>query len=447
MKKIFALSLFLFISVFEIQAQETIDLNEAIKDAIKNNTNVSNLEKSLEIQQLSTSSARGDLFPDLNLTAGWTRNNTFSEGTVRFVNGVPTIIPKQNSWINNFNVGVNTSVVLFNGFANYTQVKLSQANEMAVRIDLEKEKYDIAFRINSAYFDVLKKEKIVVANEENLADSKRTLESIKEFMNVGKRTIADVYRQDVQVAQNELALERSKNDLDKSKIDLLLAINTDLNKQYAVSDNTIKTDLTEADLKAVLDKNANTEMLVNTALQRRYDYQSSLQIVRINEVQLSIDKKNLYFPTLSATSNYNLNASRINGLQDSRSFTFGFLLSYPIFQGFSLDNKRQTSEIVIKQRQEDVKQLEQQIRSDIKKSYLDIETQYKQIEILNRNIVSAEQDRLLSEENYRVGLGTILEVQTAATKLNSLKIDLINAYYDFLLAEKRINYYSGELSY
>ena len=447
MKKFFLLSIILLITVFKINAQETIELNEAIRLALVNNTNVMNLERSLQIQRLNTSTARGDLFPDLSLSANWNRNNTVSEGTVRFINGVPTAIPQQNSWINNFNVGLNGSVILFDGFANYTQVELSEQNEVSLRINLEKERYDIAFRINTAYFDVLKKEKIVVANEENLADSRRVLESIREFMNVGKRTIADVYRQDVQVAQNELLLERSKNDLDKSKIDLLLAINTDLNKNYSVSDNSINTNLAEADLKAVLDRNANTETLVNTALQKRFDYRSSLQLVRINQVQLNIDKKSLYFPTLSASTNYNLNASRIGNLQDSRNFSFGFSLSYPIFQGFSLDNRRQASEITIKQRQEDVKQLEQQIRSDIKKSYLDIETQYKQIEILNRNIVSAEQDKLLSEENYRVGLGTILEVQTAATKLNSLKVDLINSYYDFLLAEKRINYYSGELSY
>lgn len=447
MKKYITLSAIFFSAIFQVQAQEVINLNQAISAAINNNTSVSNLQKSLQIQNLTTSTAHGNLFPDLSLSASWFRNNTFSNGGVRFVNGVPTTIPKQDSWINSFNVGLNGSIVLFNGFANYEEVNLSEANEVIIRINLEKEKYDVAFRVLNAYFDVLKKGKIVTANEENLADSRRILESIREFMNAGKRTIADVYRQDVQVAQNELALERSRNDLRKSKIDLLLAINTDLNKEIEVSGNDIDSNLTEGELKAVLDKNSNTEILLGRALQKRYDYKASLQSVRINQVQLNIDRKNLYYPSVTASTNYNLNASQIQNLQDSRSFNFGLTVSYPIFQGFSLSNRRQQSELVIRQRQDDVQQLEQQIRSDIKKSYLDIETQYKQVEILNRNIVSAEQDRLLSEENYRIGVGTLLDVQTAATKLNALKIDLINSYYDFLLAEKRINYYTGELSY
>lgn len=445
MKKIFFLSIFLFSAVIKIDAQEIIDLDKAVNIAIKNNTNVSNLEKNLDIQKLSTQTSKGNLFPTLSLTAGWSRNNTYSDGTVSFQNGVPIIIPEQDTWINNFGMGLNSSVTLFNGLANLEQVDLSKENEISALISLDKQKYDIIYNISTVYFDVLKKEKIVIANNENLDDSKKQLERVKEFMDVGKKTVADVYRQDVQVAQNELAVERSKNELKKSKVDLLLAMNTDMNMDYNVSDSKIQTDLSDAELKMILDKNSETEVLLNKALSNRYDYKASLQNMKISQVQNSIDKKSLYFPTITGFANYNLNASRVENILGSRAFNFGLSLNYPIFQGFRLNNKAQTSEITIKQNQDNTRQLEQQIRSEIKKAYIDLETQYKQIEILNRNIRSAEQDKILSEENYRVGLGTLLDAQTAATKLNSLKIDQINAYYDFLLAEKRIRYYVGDL--
>lgn len=445
-KKLFLFSVFLSISV-QAYSQETIDLNEAVNTALNNNTDVVNLRRSLQIQEFNTSSAKGTLFPDLSLSATWNRNNTFSEGTVRFQNGVPIIIPKQNTWINNFFVGVTSSVTLFNGFSNYQQINFQQENERLIRTQLDKEKYDVVYKVNSSFFDVLKKEKVVDANEETLEDSRRQLASVKEFMDVGKKTIADVYRQDVQVAQDELSLERSRNDLSKSKVNLLLAMNTNLDKEYSTSAQGINTDLSESELKNILDRNSNTDELTSAALNKRYDYKAALQSVNVNKVQLSIDKKNLYFPTISAFGNYGLNASRIGEIADSRSFSFGINVSYPIFQGFKLSNKSQISEITIKQKEEDRKQLEQQIRSDIKKAYLDMETQYKQIEILNRSLKSAEQDKLLSEENYKVGLGTLLDVQTATTKLNNLKIDQINSYYDFLLAERTLKYYSGDLNY
>lgn len=447
MNKYILLAIFFLSNAFSVNAQEIIDLNKAITTAINNNTNVSNLEKTLEIQKLSTLSAKGNLIPSLDLSARWSRNNTYSQGSVRFEGGTPIAVPEQNSWINGFGVGLSTQVTLFNGFSNLRQIDLSKENETAARINLDKTKYDIIFNVTSAYFDLLKKEKIVLVNQDNLKDSQSQLDRIKEYMNVGKKTLADVYKQDVLVAQNELALERSINDFNKSKVDLLLAMNDDMNKEFSISESSVDINLTSSDIQNIVERNANTEALLNRALEKRFDYKSTLQDIKINEVQISIDRKNLYFPTLSAFSNYNLSSSRIEDLTGLRTFQFGFQLTYPIFQGFKLDNKRQTSELTLRQKQDDLNQLQQQIRSEIKKSYLDLQTAKKQIEILNRNLVSAEQDKLLSEENYRVGVGTLLDVQLASTKLNSLKIDRINAYYDFLLAERKLNYYTGELSY
>ena len=447
MIKYLILPVILFAVNFQIYSQEVLDLRTALEIALQNSTSVMNLENSLGIQKLSTKTAKGNLFPSLSLSANWSRNNTFSEGTVRFENGVPIIIPKQDTWINNFNLGLNSQVTLFNGLSNLKQIDLEEENESSIKINLDKEKYDIAYKVNAAFFDVIKREKIVTVNQDNLKDSRDQLERINEFMNVGKRTIADVYKQDVLVAQNELILERSVNDFKKSKVDLLLAINSNLDADFTPSENGINYNLSDSDLKQIIDRNSNTDVLMNRALEKRYDYKSSIQDIKIGETQLNIDRKNQYFPIISGFANYNLNASRVNNILDSRSFSFGLSLSYPIFQGFKMDNKRQASEISIKQKQDNLSQLEQQIKSDLKKAYIDLETAFKQIEILNRNIKSAEQDKLFSEENYRVGIGTLLDVQTASTKLNSLKIERINAYYDFLLAEKRLNYFSGELIY
>ena len=101
----------------------------------------------------------------------------------------------------------------------------------------------------------------------------------------------------------------------------------------------------------------------------------------------------------------------------------------------------------MKQKSEDLKKLELQIKSEIKKAVLDLEAAYKQLEILERNIASAEQDKILSEENFLVGYGTILDVQVATTKLNNLKINRINAIYNFILAKKQIEYLIGQLKF
>lgn len=169
--------------------------------------------------------------------------------------------------------------------------------------------------------------------------------------------------------------------------------------------------------------------------------------IELNKINVDIYKKNFIFPTLSAFGSYNLNSTSIGEIFDNRTASYGLTLSYPIFQGFSLDNNVQIAEVQVKVKEEEIRELEQSIRSNIQKSLLDLETAFKQIEIIDRNIVSAEQDKLLADESYRIGIGTLLDAQIATTSLNNLRIERINAVYNFLIAKRVLDYYTGILKY
>jgi outer membrane protein len=447
MKKTLILLVLMMIYGGVIFSQETIDLKNAISIAIEKNPAISTLQNNLSIQKLNIKSANGSLYPTLSLSGSWSRNNSFSKGSTQLYNGIPIYVPDQNVWQNSFNLGLSSSVTLFNGFANYQNVDLENQNEVGLKIQLEKTKTDLVLTIYQKFFDAVKKEKIVVTYEDNLKNSRDQLDKIKEYVNVGKKTVSEIYKQDVQVAQNELSLEQSKNDYSKSKIDLLYAMNDDVNKNIAIDSKDINANLTVAELKAILDRSVNVDELVRNAVAGRYDYKSATQDIKINQTKLSLALKNLYFPTLTAFGNYNLTGKEIQNIWDSRTLAVGLSLSYYIFQGNKYDINKQIAEVNIKQKSEDLVKLEQQIKSDIKKAIIDLETAYKQIEILDRNIKSAEQDKILSEENFRIGYGTLLDVQTANTSLNNLLVSRINSIYNFLFAKKQIEYLSGQLNY
>jgi outer membrane protein len=447
MKKLIILAVLMLAYTGQIFPQEAIDLKKAINIAIEKNTTLSTLQNNLSIQKLNIKYARGNLYPTLSLSGSWSRNNNFSSGGTQLINNIPIPVAEQNTWQNNFNFGLASQVTLYNGFANYQSIELENQNDASLRLQFEKTKTDIIINIYQKFFDVVKKEKIVKTNEDNLMNSKDQLSKINEYVNVGKKTVSEIYKQDVQVAQNELAVEQSINDFSKAKIDLLYAMNDDLNKSITIDSKDINAGLSVTELKAILDKSRNVDELVKNAVAGRYDYKSAMQDIKINQTKLSLALKNLYFPTLSAFSNYNITGKEVQSIFDSRTFSIGLSLSYYLFQGNKFDINRQIAEVNIKQKSEDIVKLEQQIRSDIKKAIIDLETAYKQIEILDRNIKSAEQDKLLSEENFRIGYGTLLDVQTASTSLNNLHISRINSIYNFLFAKKQIEYLSGQLNY
>ena len=444
--KITLVIFFLIISNVMI-AQETIDLKKAITIAMEKNTTLSTIQNNLSVQKLRIKSTKGSLYPTLSLSGSWSRNNSVSEGGTQLFNNIPIYVPGQNSWQNSFNLGLNSQVLLFNGFANYENIELEKQNDASLRLGYEKTKDDIIISIQQKFFDVLKKEKIVFSNQANLQVSKDLLDKIRVYVEVGKKTISDVYKQDVQVAQDELTLESSINDFKRAKIDLLFTMNDDLNKEYSADAKGLNAEVTLDELKNILNKSKDVNSLISSAYNKRNDYKSALQDIKINQIKLGIAQKNLYFPTISAFGNYNLNGKEIQNIADTRSLSIGLSLSYYFFQGYTYDVNKQIAEVNIKQKSEDLVKLEQQIKSDLKKSIIDLETAYKQIEILDRNIKSAEQDKLLSEENFRIGYGTLLDVQTATTRLNNLITSRINSIYNFYIARKQIEYLSGQLTY
>ncbi len=447
MKNIILLFLVILINGKILYAQELIDLNTAIKRAIKNNPDISLIQSNIQIQKLNIQVKKGDLYPTLSLSSGWSKNNTFSKGGVIIQNGIPIFIGDQSRWEDNYFAGLNSQVILYNGFANYESIELERQNEASIKMNLEKLKYDIVINIYAKYFDVLKKEKIVMINEENLINSQEQLKKIKEYVDIGIKRASEIYKQDAQVAQNELELERAKNDLSKAKVDLLASMYENVNKDISVTSSGLDISFNTENLYKIKESYKDADILTNQALENRYDYKLALQEITINEIKLDIAKKNLYFPTISAFGNYNVSGRQISDITNNRVFTFGISLNYSIFQGFKLDVNRQIAEVNVKQKNEEINKLRYQIYSDIKKAIIDLETSYKQVEIIDRNIKAAEQDKILSEENFRIGYGTLLDVQTATIRYNNLLIERINSVYNFYLAKTQIDYLSGKLKY
>lgn len=446
--KIKILLFFLILAFYSVSfAQETYDLNKSVNTALKNDLTLYTLENRMAIQELNVKGAYGYLIPSLSLNGNWSRNNAFSSGGTIYQNGIPIQVGDQITWNNNLSFGLNSNVVLFDGTANYENISLEKQNLTVLKTNYEKTKQDIIVKIYQRFFEVIKRQKIVETNIENLKVSVEQLNRIKEYVNVGKKTQSDVYKQDVLVAQNELSILSSENEFAKSKVELLNSMYEDVAKQIKVELSGVNVPESTDDLNVILVQYSDYEKLVNDALASRYDYKSILEDIKANEIKLGIAKKNIYFPTLSAFGNYNISGTDIDNVTNNRVLTFGFSLSYPIFQGFQRDISKQAGEVNIKQRKEDLSQLERNIRSEIKKAIFDLQTAYKQIDIVERNIKASEQDKILSEENFRLGYGTLLDVQVATTTLNNIQIDRINYIYNFLIAQKYLEYLAGIIKY
>ncbi|CAN5499951.1 hypothetical protein BH10BAC5_BH10BAC5_26800 [soil metagenome] len=442
-------SSYVFLILFSTSsnAQEVIDYKKAVNTAFQNSSLVTTVYNDIDRQKYNITIAKGNLLPSLSLSAGWSRNLTDTKGGFIVQNGIPIPVSSNSTGRNNYSASLSANYTIFNGFANNRQIDLEEENQQYNLFNLEKQRRSLIIAVTRNYIDILKKEKIIVANRDNLTVSQAQLLSIREYFNVGKKIIGDVYKQEVLVSQNDLKVEQSINELLKTKVDLLLTMNVNPDKEFTVNESDFNINMTDAEIVQTVASYQNIEVLVGKAKQNRFEYKNAMQSISISELNYDISNKAFLFPTISAFGNYSYSGDAIGNIDNNRVLNFGINLSYSIFQGWNLDSKRQQSDISIKQKRQDLYLLENQFRSDIKKAKYDLETAYKQYAILDKSLQSALQDRTLSEESYRLGLATLLDVQTSTTNYNNIVINRITTLYDFLQAKKQLEYLTGEIKY
>ncbi len=431
-------------------SQNRLTLRDALTSAYRNNPAIVKNQYQIESQESTIKTAYGDLFPTLSFNMGVSHTNQISPPGLVFdpVTGTYTTGTENtsNSFMN-YSLNFRSDVTLFNGFNNYDRIDAEKQIQLRNRRELEQAKQDVTVQVLSNYISVLRNLQVVKIDSATLEDSRVQLQAVQVYVQVGTKTLDDVYKQQVIVAQNELALEQAKNEVNKSIADLSYNANLPQNVLYTVDTTEFSTNLSNTDLENYVTRNSNPQILVDNALRNRYDYKASLENLEVLKTNLEIARSALIFPTITGFGQYGLQANNIGDLSNSRTFTIGLNLSYPIFEGFSFENQREQALINLRSANVDVKNLSNQITLNIEKALYDLRSLLKQIEITDASLQSAERDRYLAEESYKVGRGTLLEVNTAAINYNNLLITRSNLIYNFIFAQKQLEYYQGLLKY
>jgi len=101
----------------------------------------------------------------------------------------------------------------------------------------------------------------------------------------------------------------------------------------------------------------------------------------------------------------------------------------------------------MKSAHETLDQSHRQIQVDLKKGLLDLEATEKRVEVSQKSVQSAQEDRRIAEERYNLGAGTLLDLLTANAQSTTAISNKVNAVYDYILAKRQMEYYLGTLSH
>ncbi len=423
------------------QTKKTLTLSECIKIALENNTIIKQAEYSTQIQSASVMQAYGIFLPNLNLSGNW--NRTQRESDLTYIPGLGTVPFRTSQTLSSFSTTASTSIILFNGFANFASLNRAKSNYLSSDYNLKRAKQSAIFQVYQLYLNVLRNKQLLKVAQDNLKRSQRQLERIIEANRVGSVSLADVYRQEVQVGNDELSLIRAQANYDKAKADLLVYLGLIPSDEYEFEDPSIKMEIDTTEFEELRKRVKDLDDLILKAINARPDYKSAIASLNSAKSGVTVAMSG-YMPTISAFGNFNLNSNEFSTLTKNRSIAWGISISFPIFDRLQLQTQVQQAKLNVKNAEVQVEQAKRQITADVKKAILDLESAMKQLEVAERQVKSAELDLKTAEEKYNIGAGTLLDLLIATANYTSAVSSRVNAIYDYIIAKIQLQYALGE---
>lgn len=421
-----------------------LTLNKSIEIALSQNTQVILAENTVRAQESNVLAAYGNLLPTVNASGFWSRQNLQTESV--YLQGIGNLPFQQSSTSNSFRTSATASFTIFDGFGNTAGLNRARAGALSSEFSLDRTKQSVVITTTQLYLNVLRTEQLLKVAQDNLKRSMRQLERIEESNRVGAVALADVYRQQVVVGNDEIAVIQAENNHDRAVADLVFFLGLGALDEYRFEDSTIPTEFNTAEFQSVNEQYRDVRSLMDQALKLRPDYQSAIE--NRNRARSGVTAaRSGHFPSVSGFTSYGLSSPEIDKLRDNRSLTWGISISLPIFNGWQIHNAVQQAKVDMKNAEETLDQAHRQIQVDLKKSLLDLEASEKRIEVSQKSVQSAEEDRRIAEERYNLGAGTLLDLLTANAQYTTAVSNKVNAIYDYILAKRQMEYYVGTLSY
>src|ERR1019366_8571403 len=193
--------------------QKVWTLKECIDQALQKNIALNQNIQNNEIYGINYKQSKANLYPNLNLA------DVHSLDYGRSINPVTNQYSNQNASTNN--LGLTSTITLYNGLKNINLVKENRLNYEAGNLDIEKMKNDLMLNVVAAYMQVLFEYDAVNIAQTQIDVTTEHLNYTEKYVKAGSLPESNLLQMQAQLASDNAAKVSVENQLQLAKLILM----------------------------------------------------------------------------------------------------------------------------------------------------------------------------------------------------------------------------------
>ena len=424
----------LFVLGHPLLAQKTkLSKEEAVQLTLENNFGIVIANNNLKVAENNKGLLNSGFLPAISANGGASYDNndqeaTFQDGSTSSIDGAETT---------RYNASVNLNYTLFDGLGrwyNYKRLKEEyNLSELQARETIE----TTILQLFTVYYEVARLTENIVVLQETYVNTENRLTRAEYSFEFGQNNKLDVLNAQVDLVNDSINLMNERQTLKNTQRDLNVLLNRELSTDFIVDTTVVFTN------QIVLE-----EFLVDAEANNVRMLQAEKNIT-INDYNLKIGKS-VFLPTVGLTGSYGWNQGNFpetNFLSSSTStgFSGGVNLSWNLFDGGGGITQIKNAKILLDSQETFEKQIKQEIRRDISNARGNYQNRLQVYQLQEQNVITATNNYERSNERYKLGQITSVELRQAQINLLNTQTSKSLAKYNAKLAELQLLQLTGQL--
>ena len=422
------------------QAQEAeegpMTLEQARRLALERNLGIKSSEADLERARAETMGRYAEFFPKLS-----------AEGRYSLIGAVPRIIIPTGSFFPvpplppvdttvrtgervNYGLRLSLEQPLFTGGAIYQAYRTSRLSQATADLHLRQAVQDLLLRIELAYWDILKTERLREVADLQVSDLKEHLRVVKASYDAGSVPYNEVLKTMVSLAEAEQRLLGARNNADYARMAMNNLLRRELSSPVRPE---VPSETGPFDLMSF-------EEAMKSAAERRIELQAAKTQVESMAARKDLARSG-YYPRISAVASYERARETITVIPEN--WEVMGILRWTFWDWGQTGSEVSRAESGLRRSEMDLQALTEEVALDVRGRHLRALEAREKIEVTRAAVEQALENFRITEERFKAGVTTNTEVLDAESLLVSSRANQTNAIYDFFSARARLNRAAG----